>query len=141
MNAIGWIAGAGAVVWTLAYFRINRFGWLAGVGVYVLALDLWSGAGAIVTTLAWIALVGAAVITLMPALRRSLISDRLLDWFRRVLPKVSQTEQEALDAGTVWWDGELFSGKPAWEKLLATPQITSLTRSAKSVMLTHWSSS
>ena len=35
---------------------------------------------------------------------------------------MSQTEQEALDAGTVWWDGELFSGKPDWNKLLAYPQ-------------------
>ena len=35
---------------------------------------------------------------------------------------MSQTEQEALEAGTVWWDGELFSGKPDWEKLLAHPR-------------------
>src|SRR5262249_33764168 len=36
--------------------------------------------------------------------------------------QVSQTEQEALDAGTVWWDGDLFSGKPDWHKLLAYPR-------------------
>ena len=46
----------------------------------------------------------------------------LLGLFRRILPQVSQTEQEALDAGTVWWDGELFSGKPDWKKLLAYPE-------------------
>ena len=39
-----------------------------------------------------------------------------------MLPQLSQTEQEALDAGTVWWDGELFSGKPDWNKLLAYPK-------------------
>ncbi|MGH8711919.1 MAG: acyl-CoA dehydrogenase, partial [Burkholderiales bacterium] len=40
----------------------------------------------------------------------------------KVLPQVSQTEREALDAGTVWWDGDLFSGKPDWRKLLAVPK-------------------
>jgi acyl-CoA dehydrogenase len=35
---------------------------------------------------------------------------------------MSQTEREAIDAGTVWWDGDLFSGRPDWNKLLAVPQ-------------------
>ncbi|MGB5324872.1 MAG: acyl-CoA dehydrogenase, partial [Pseudomonadales bacterium] len=41
--------------------------------------------------------------------------------FKGVLPELSETEQEAIDAGTVWWDGELFSGQPNWSKLLANP--------------------
>jgi len=54
-------------------------------------------------------------------LRRLLISDRLFSVFRKLLPKMSDTEQEALDAGTVWWDGDLFSGRPRWRRLLKTP--------------------
>lgn len=54
-------------------------------------------------------------------LRRLFISDRLFGWFRKVLPKVSDTEQEALDAGTVWWDAELFTGRPRWRQLLKMP--------------------
>jgi acyl-CoA dehydrogenase len=53
--------------------------------------------------------------------RRLLISDRLYGIFRKVLPKISQTEQETLDAGTVWWDAELFSGRPRWRNLLKLP--------------------
>lgn len=49
------------------------------------------------------------------------ISDPLLRLFRRVTPSMSQTEREALDAGTVWWDGELFSGNPRWRKLKKIP--------------------
>ena len=45
----------------------------------------------------------------------------LLAAFRKVMPPMSQTEREALEAGTVWWDGELFSGRPDWRKLLALP--------------------
>ncbi|MGQ0741150.1 MAG: acyl-CoA dehydrogenase [Alphaproteobacteria bacterium] len=48
---------------------------------------------------------------------RRRISKPLLAYFRRVLPPISDTEREALEAGTVWWDGELFSGKPDWAKL------------------------
>ena len=62
------------------------------------------------------------VILFAPPVRRALISDRVLKIFRKILPKISQTEQEALDAGTVWWEGELFSGAPNWYKLLAYPK-------------------
>ena len=54
-------------------------------------------------------------------LRRVLVSSPLLGLFRKLLPPMSQTEREALEAGTVWWDGELFSGRPNWQKLLAEP--------------------
>ena len=54
-------------------------------------------------------------------LRRLLISDRLYGLFRKALPRVSATEQEALDAGTTWWDAELFSGRPKWKDLLRVP--------------------
>ena len=53
--------------------------------------------------------------------RRLLISDRLYGLFRKSLPRMSATESEALDAGTVWWDAEIFSGRPRWRKLLKTP--------------------
>ena len=54
------------------------------------------------------------------------ISEPLLKIFRRVTPRMSQTEREALDAGSVWWDGELFSGRPKWKKLrqLPAPQLS-----------------
>ena len=55
-------------------------------------------------------------------LRRLLISNRLFGLFRKVMPKLSSTEREALEAGTVWWDAELFSGKPRWRRLLKQPK-------------------
>jgi len=54
-------------------------------------------------------------------LRRLLISDRVYSLFRKVMPAVSETEQEALDAGTVWWEATLFSGRPRWRSLLKNP--------------------
>ena len=63
-----------------------------------------------------------AVIALVPPVRRKVFSDPVLAIYRRILPDMSQTEKEAIDAGTVWWDGDLFSGAPDWDKLLRTPQ-------------------
>jgi acyl-CoA dehydrogenase len=59
-------------------------------------------------------------------LRRVLLSGPFLRSYRRLLPSMSQTEKEALEAGTVWWDGELFTGAPRWEKLrsAAAPQLS-----------------
>ena len=62
-----------------------------------------------------------AVIALLPPVRRTIFSNPVLAIYRRILPEMSPTEREAIDAGTVWWDGDLFSGKPDWDKLLTTP--------------------
>ncbi len=45
-------------------------------------------------------------------------------WAQRALPHLSETEREAIEAGDVWWDGELFSGNPDWAKLIAFPPAT-----------------
>jgi acyl-CoA dehydrogenase len=65
-------------------------------------------------------LIGAGAIAIcgLPALRRKWLTPRLFAIFKKVAPKVSDTERTALEAGTVSWDGELFSGKPQWNKLL-----------------------
>lgn len=64
--------------------------------------------------------------TFLASLRRKLISRFVLKWVRRVLPPLSETEQQALGAGTVGWEAELFSGKPDWKYLhdLPRPQLT-----------------
>lgn len=62
----------------------------------------------------------------MNDVRRSLMSRHVFKWAKGALPTLSATEAEALEAGEVWWDAELFTGSPDWSKLLATkrPQLT-----------------
>src|SRR5215475_9642714 len=59
-------------------------------------------------------------------LRKALITRPFMKTYLKLLPRMSQTAKEALEAGTVWWDGELFTGAPRWEKLLAArpPQLS-----------------
>ncbi len=122
MNAFLWIVAAAALAWVLAYFRAASLAWIAGVGAYLVALTFGSDANSGIKVLAWTVFLVAVAILALPPLRRALVSEPLLNWFRKALPQVSQTEQEALDAGTVWWDGELFSGNPDWNKLYAIPK-------------------
>ncbi|MFQ5669976.1 MAG: acyl-CoA dehydrogenase [Acidobacteriota bacterium] len=51
-------------------------------------------------------------------LRRHLLSRILMRAMAPLFPRMSETEREALEAGTVWWDGDLFTGHPNWNKLL-----------------------
>ncbi|TAN48821.1 MAG: acyl-CoA dehydrogenase, partial [Methylococcaceae bacterium] len=53
--------------------------------------------------------------------RRQWISKPVFHSMKNALPPMSQTEKEALEAGSVWWDAELFSGKPDWKVLLDLP--------------------
>jgi acyl-CoA dehydrogenase len=59
-------------------------------------------------------------------LRVRLVTRPFMKKYRKLLPTMSATEREALDAGTVWWDGELFTGGPNWSKLMSAkpPSLT-----------------
>jgi acyl-CoA dehydrogenase len=60
----------------------------------------------------------------LPGSRRRLLIRPLLRGFRAVLPPLSATERAALEAGTLGWEGELFSGRPDWTALLSRPAPT-----------------
>ncbi|WP_035274996.1 acyl-CoA dehydrogenase [Desulfogranum japonicum] len=62
-----------------------------------------------------------AVIFTVPVVRRNLFTRYLFRKVQSVVPKVSTTEQQALDAGTLWWDREIWNGNPDWNQLLEYP--------------------
>jgi acyl-CoA dehydrogenase len=111
------IAGA----WILAYHRATALVWTSGIALLLALVTFHElGARALLIVLWALFVVGAILFNRTP-LRRAVVSRPLLALFRRILPALSQTEREALEAGTVWWDGDLFSGRPDWRKLLAFP--------------------
>ncbi|GLR69945.1 acyl-CoA dehydrogenase FadE [Agaribacter marinus] len=65
----------------------------------------------------WLIYLVVAIPLAYEPIRKDVLSKKLLAFYKSVSPEMSSTEQEAIDAGTVWWDGELFSGKPDWQKL------------------------
>lgn len=102
----------------LAHRRIAALPALGIVALYLLAMGIFSHAPGWLLTIFWLLLAAVAAPLLLPDLRRKVLTAPLFGWFQRTLPPMSQTEREAIDAGTVWWDGELFSGRPDWNTLL-----------------------
>jgi len=92
-----------SIVFTVLFAAYTWYGDPAG---------LWKGLLLLLLALMWL-------FNLRP-LRKALISRPFLKAYLRMLPTMSSTEREALEAGTVWWDGELFTGKPEWSRLLDT---------------------
>jgi acyl-CoA dehydrogenase len=114
------------LVLTVLLLAYNRIPLLMSMAIMVVLTVVWTELRHLFYVPSWfrwstafvaITLIGFSI----TPLRRLLISDRLYGWFRKALPKVSETEREALDAGTVWWEAELFSGRPRWKNLLKTP--------------------
>ena len=103
----------------LLYFGIGGTAAAASLIIATLVgawLDCWSALSLIAGGL----LLALALILLRPGgLRREWLSQPLLGWVRGRLPKLSDTESEALKSGSVDWDGELFSGRPDWHQLLS----------------------
>jgi acyl-CoA dehydrogenase len=106
----------------LAHRRISPLPAMGCVGVYLILMDTFSRAPGWLLGILWLLLLAVALPLLLPGQRRSLFTAPLFAWFQRVLPPMSSTEREAIEAGTVWWDGELFSGRPNWNTLLAYPK-------------------
>jgi len=124
MNMLLIIVAAVGLLGFLAYHRLPALAWTIAITIGLFLLTAWSGWSPVLLVVLWAVFIAAAVFGNPTRLRREKISRPLLAVFRRILPQVSQTEQEALQAGTVWWEGELFSGDPDWNKLLGYPKPT-----------------
>lgn len=116
--AVALLVLAGVMLIALLYAGQAYWAWVvAAAGV--LAAWYVSGPGAPWLFVALLAITaGLALVFGVPALRRALISRWLFPAFAKLLPRMGKTERIALEAGTVWWDGELFSGRPRWTRLL-----------------------
>lgn len=121
MTFAGWLILFIAVVGVLAYRRSSLWLWTGSILVYLLLLTFFSNAGLISLSVFWIVFLASAILLNVLPLRRQLISKPLLNLYRSVLPTMSRTEREALEAGTVGWEGEVFAGKPDWKKFSAYP--------------------
>src|SRR5580692_10295836 len=115
---VGWLVLFVGAICILAYRRANLA--VSTAVLLVLLAAYW------VLGLApawWKAVVSVPLVILlilnMRPLRVRLVTRPFMKKYRKLLPTMSSTEKEALDAGTVWWDGELFTGGPNWQKLMS----------------------
>ncbi|WP_043972961.1 MULTISPECIES: acyl-CoA dehydrogenase [Acinetobacter] len=109
------------VVWAVFYFEANR---MVGCLISIVAAIFCS-----VLITPWSLLLGvpiilASVIVLIAPLRDALVSRPAFNILSKAMPSMSTTEREALEAGTSWWEKELFMGAPDWEKFDQYPYPT-----------------
>ncbi|MEZ8021518.1 MULTISPECIES: acyl-CoA dehydrogenase FadE [Vibrio] len=122
MNILLSLLGMTAILGVCLYHRVSLVRALVVLTGAMVALTLLGG----VAVTGWLCYLLAVAIFAVPTIRQTLISQKALSLFKKVLPAMSQTEKEALEAGTVWWEAELFKGKPEWKKLqnIADPKLS-----------------
>ncbi len=110
------VGGAGA----LAYHRVDLKTSTMATGVALVLYTVLGDGHFLWLALLWLLFAGMVILN-MRDLRRDRITRPILDVYRTMLPSMSDTEREALEAGSVWWDGELFTGLPDWDRLMSMP--------------------
>jgi acyl-CoA dehydrogenase len=104
----------------LAYQRIDLRTSTIATGIALAAYTVFGNGAWWWLVILW-ALFAIMVVPNLIEVRREKITKPLLSIYRKMLPSMSDTEREALEAGSIWWDGELFSGMPEWDKLMSFP--------------------
>ncbi len=113
----------------LAYRRASLGVFTASAGAALVAYTLFGSGGFLWNLVLWALFAGLVALNIED-FRRDRLTRPLLTMYRKMLPSMSRTEREALEAGTVWWEGELFAGVPRWDKLLGAPRAAAHGRRA-----------
>ena len=100
----------------LAYAGRSWWAWSAG---WILPLAQWWSRGGswglAIVAVVWLAV---AIATGVPAIRRRVLTGPAMRALASRFPRLGDTERVALEAGTTWWDAELFSGAPDWDRIV-----------------------
>jgi len=115
---LGWLLLFLGVLLVLAYRRASLAVSTCALGALLVVYWAFGGAPAWWKMILCVPFAALLLLNVRP-LRLRLVSRPFLKNYLKLLPSMSATEREALDAGTVWWDGELFTGGPNWQKLMS----------------------
>ena len=118
METLTWISCAVILSGFMAYFRAS----LTTYTLCFIVLMMVGTAFNLVSFIAWFVFCLIAVPLNVSSIRQTYISEPFLQWFKSIMPTMSKTEQEAIDAGTTWFESDLFRGSPDWNKLHNYPQ-------------------
>ncbi len=109
-----------------AYFRLPLARWSLFLAGGLLAFHLFSDTDSFYKYLLWIIFAVIVLPLNIKNIRLNIFSKNIYTAMKKIMPTISQTEQEALDAGDVWWEAELFSGAPDFKMIhdLPAPALT-----------------
>ena len=98
----------------------HRASWNTALGVSAATLLIGTFAGAF-GLISWLIFLIIAVPLSVTGIRQQYIIKPIFTTFKKVTPSMSDTEKSAIDAGTTWWEADLFCGNPDWKKLHQYP--------------------
>ena len=108
--------------WVLAYHNASLSVWSLSTILALFFLSSYFAFTLPTLIIVWLLVLIPIVILNIYPLRQFLISGRLLKRVQKIMPPLSATEKEAIEAGAVGWEAQLFSGNPKWHELLAQPK-------------------
>lgn len=105
-----------------AYLRLPLVVWSLFLAAGLIGYQIFSATDASQSFLMWTVFAAVVIPLNFKSIRRNLLGRPVYMVMKKLMPTISQTEQEALDAGDVWWEAELFSGKPDFNFLKKLPK-------------------
>ena len=117
MNILILLGALLALFYAIARRRFSLRSMALMTGLFLLVFSLAGGFSLFWGWLFWLAFLLPALLLGVPQIRLTLLSQPLLRRIRKILPPMSDTEREAIEAGSVWWEAELFRGAPDWQQL------------------------
>lgn len=124
MSIVVWLLLIGAALVLATRVKGSLLMWTGVVAAVLVLAGLFGALSGPAAVVLWLVFAAVATILNVPDIRRRLVSGPLLGRIRKVLPPISDTEREAIEAGTTWWEADLFRGNPDWSKLRAVPAPT-----------------
>ncbi|MGB0514287.1 MAG: acyl-CoA dehydrogenase, partial [Wenzhouxiangellaceae bacterium] len=110
-----------AVSLVCSFLKTSLAVWTAAMAASLVAFTVAGEPGPISLTLGWLLFAAIAVPLNYLPWRQTFITAPVLKIFAKMTPQISETERVALEAGTVSFEGELFTGRPNWRKLINKP--------------------
>ncbi|MFT7674341.1 MAG: acyl-CoA dehydrogenase, partial [Gammaproteobacteria bacterium] len=118
MNIFIFLAGFFGLMFAIARQIITYRQVAILAGIFLALFTLWGGFSFWPGLINWSIYLTLVVFLGNADIRKQRLSRPLLNRVKLLLPPMSETEQDAIEAGTVWWEAELFRGAPDWSKLL-----------------------
>ncbi|WP_429131451.1 acyl-CoA dehydrogenase FadE [Aeromonas dhakensis] len=114
------LLGVILVIGAMAYRRASLFTSTLATAAALIAGTLYGH----VPLLVWVLFAVIAILLNLVDFRRNQLTKPLFKLYKSIMPEMSRTEKEAIEAGTTWWEADLFAGNPDWKKLHAIPVST-----------------
>ena len=118
MNILVFLCGLFALLFSIARYSVSFRTLAFASATFLFIFTLAGGFSFVWGAIVWVMYLLPTIFLGLSEIRQKFISIPLLKQIKSIVPPMSDTERDAIEAGSVWWEAELFRGAPDWGKLL-----------------------